>query len=514
MESRSVAPTLGRRFVLMVLVGAVLPLGLIGLWSTRSAARSGRILLESQLESNLNQANADLDQRWKQLRSQLLTIAENEPVRRVLVDSGGYSVKPPTFAERAFEQMTVFSRVEVLDRAGHRRFVIGDNDQQNPAALDHQNRVDARGVVVKLPITDLLSGDTIGSVVATVRGAAVLPSASLPAATSGPLVAVFGRDGGSVVPGGADERLFGDETIQWGGHEWLTVRRSLAEPRVDLAVAGALDPYVNPFQRSSTRGALALLVGALLIVFVMTLLTRRLTRQLEREFAQREALAAVGEFASELSHEVRNPLTAIRLDLQRVEEEAEHPAVVRTVVPRVLRQIERLDRAVTGALRVSRGGSIEPHRVDVKEVLEQARRTAEPEFTQRGAKVSVHSPEATLPVDGDAGALEQLFLNLMINAAQALKTNGEARVEAARHNGSIEVTIVDTGVGMTPAQLEDVKKPFRSSRRDGTGLGLKIARRIVASHHGDIEMTSAPGMGTTVRVRIPAGGGTSRESSF
>jgi signal transduction histidine kinase len=278
------------------------------------------------------------------------------------------------------------------------------------------------------------------------------------------------------------------------------------EPPIELALAGALDPYVSPFERTATRGALALLISATVIGVVITLLTRRMTREVEHELAQRESLAAVGEFASELAHEVRNPLTAMRLDLQRVEEVAADTEAVRAIVPRVLRQIDRLDRAVTGALRVARGGSMESHRVDLREVLEAARRTAEPEFKQRNAQVRIESGDgAVLSVDGDAGALEQLFLNLLINAAHALSPSGEARVEASRRNGSVEVTIVDTGAGMTPAQLEDIERPFRSSRRSGTGLGLKIARRIVASHHGEIEMTSRAGVGTTVRITLPAG---------
>ena len=97
----------------------------------------------------------------------------------------------------------------------------------------------------------------------------------------------------------------------------------------------------------------------------------------------------------------------------------------------MLRQIDRLDRAVTGALRVARGGSMEAHRVDLREVLESARRAAEPEFRQRGASVWVKSGEDPLQVDGDAGALEQLFLNLMINAAQSLPSSGEAPTKSA-----------------------------------------------------------------------------------
>ena len=106
-------------------------------------------------------------------------------------------------------------------------------------------------------------------------------------------------------------------------------------------------------------------------------------------------------------------------------------------------------------------------------------------------------------MDGDAAALEQLFLKLLINAAQALSAGGVARLDAERRNGTIEVTIADTGAGMSARQLAETHQPFRSSKRDGTGLGLKIARRIVSNHRGELHVTSALGHGTTVRVTLP-----------
>jgi signal transduction histidine kinase len=506
MESLRATPALGRRFVLLVLLGAVLPLGAIGLWMTRSAARSGRSLLRSQLEAQLAQTAREVEQKWQQHRSDLLTLGENEPVRVALLDSVSAPQRVPPFVQRTFAQMAEFNRVEIRDRGGRTRFILGATEEGLMGnGREPQRRGDVRGISVRIPLTDLAAGDTIGTIEALLRVAVLLPAATQLATPSGPLTAVFAGGRGSVPPG-SDERLFSDEHVEWGGHHWLTVRRNVTDPPMELAIAGALDPYVGLFESAATRSAVALLLAASVIVVVVVMLTRRMTREVERELAQRDALAAVGEFASELAHEVRNPLTAIRLDLQRVEEAAVDSEAVRGIMPRVLHQIDRLDRAVTGALQVARGGSIKPLPVDLREVLELARRAAEPEFTQRGARV-VLAPASgeALHVHGDAGALEQLFLNLLINAAQSLAPNGEARVGAVRSNGAVEITITDTGSGMTPVEMENVGKPFRSSRRDGTGLGLKIARRIVASHNGEMEMRSTRGTGTTVLVRLPRG---------
>jgi signal transduction histidine kinase len=170
----------------------------------------------------------------------------------------------------------------------------------------------------------------------------------------------------------------------------------------------------------------------------------------------------------------------------------------------VLRQIDRLDRAVTGALRVSRGGSVEPKKVDLRDVLEAARRGAEPELIQRGARASLELGSGDhLAINGDAGALEQLFLNLMLNAAQALAPGGTVRVSAVRRDAGVEVTVEDDGKGMTSAELSRIERPYRSSRADGTGLGIKIARRVVASHRGEMTVRSTPGVGTMVSVRLP-----------
>jgi two-component system, NtrC family, sensor kinase len=115
----------------------------------------------------------------------------------------------------------------------------------------------------------------------------------------------------------------------------------------------------------------------------------------------------------------------------------------------------------------------------------------------------VDASSTPVEVEGDAAALEQLFLNLLINAAQSLSPGGNARVSTLWRNGSIEVNVADDGVGMSARQLAEVQMPFRSSKPDGTGLGLKIARRIVTSHGGELRVASTVGKGTAITVTLP-----------
>jgi signal transduction histidine kinase len=105
---------------------------------------------------------------------------------------------------------------------------------------------------------------------------------------------------------------------------------------------------------------------------------------------------------------------------------------------------------------------------------------------------------------GDAMALEQLFLNLLLNAAQALPTGGRAALALDVEAADLCVVVSDTGVGISPENLERVADPFFSTKSDGTGLGLPIARQIATAHGGSLRIASTPGAGTRVEVRLPA----------
>jgi len=220
--------------------------------------------------------------------------------------------------------------------------------------------------------------------------------------------------------------------------------------------------------------------------------------------ARRESLAAVGEFAASLSHEVRNPLTAMRIDLQRVEEKLEPSSPLRVPLSRALRAVDRLQHTVSGALRVARSGRVERTRVDLLVPLDAALHASEPELRAAGARVEVDAADAPLLVLGDAPALEQLFLNLLLNAAQAFDGgDGVVRVHADADAAHVRVAIEDAGRGMAPAQLAAAFEPFVTTRAEGTGLGLAIARRIAAAHGGELSLASELARGTTATVTIP-----------
>lgn len=347
-----------------------------------------------------------------------------------------------------------------------------------------------------------------------------------------------------------DPRLLDEPTFFWGGvdEEWLTARRRMTDPPLVLVAAAPLSPFAGPFDEAARRGTWLLATVALSGLLAAWLLTGRLTHSLQRlvaaaeavahgdleahvadpgadevgrvasafntmtsslsntlaELADRERLAAVGEFAASLAHEVRNPLTAIRIDLQRVEERLPADSPLREPQARALREIGRLDLTVSETLDVAKTGQWRGTPIDLASPLRAAGEAAAPAFIERKAVLDLGALDGrNASVRGDAAALEQLFLNLMLNAAGALGPGGRAWVELDEEPGHAVVAIRDTGTGIEPEMLERVFQPLYTTRPDGTGLGLTIARRIVEQHRGEIAIESEVGRGTTVRVRLP-----------
>jgi signal transduction histidine kinase len=229
-------------------------------------------------------------------------------------------------------------------------------------------------------------------------------------------------------------------------------------------------------------------------------------RRTLKDLSERQAVAAVGEFASALAHEVRNPLSAMRLNLQHLDEQLTNQPELRPGVSQALRDIDRLEKTVAGALRVARTGNMAMSAIELRPVMEAALSSAAPEFALRRAVLERNWPVAdNVIVRGNAAALEQVFLNLLLNAAQAMEPGGRAGVDVKRVDARVVVTVWDTGSGMNDDERARVFEPFYSTKQEGSGLGLTVAKRIVTAHRGAIDVESAPGAGARVRIALPAG---------
>jgi signal transduction histidine kinase len=539
--------SLRSRLLLVVFGGAILPLALLGLWLTRSAERSGERLLADRLDAALQQLAEQVGPRWVHVRAPLLDLAEAAEVRRRLAGdangtaAGGAGANGPAQLPAALQARLLRSSHEVLlhDGTSGRSWslVTAPTGTPEPALR------------VRVPVHAPGLGAQLGFIEAAVPAAELIPAFGGTAAGVGAVLAAFDpATGASLLPLPFDPLLLEQGRFTWQGEEWLTRYRVLGEPRLALAVAAPLSPYTAPFETAARQGALALLAVAITSFLLIALLTRRFTRSLaelaaaaERvrhgeleqqveltqddevgavavafntmtvslrrtldELAQRRGLAAVGEFAASLAHEVRNPLTAMRIDLQSLEEQVADPGA-RDGLARVLRQVQRLDATVTGALGVARSGRASHESVDLIEPIAAACHSARPEFAARGASLSEPPPRAApAAVRGDTAGIEQLFLNLLLNAAQALGEGGTARVVVEHEGDDVVVIIEDDGCGIEPERLATMFEPLATSRDGGSGLGLGIARHIARAHGGDVSIESEPGRGTRARVRLPA----------
>jgi signal transduction histidine kinase len=535
----------------IVLLGAILPLALIGLWLTRSGVRSGEALLDEQLATSLVNVEHAITTRWVYRRSDLLLLADNENARRALASGVVTSGDSGYFARVGSSVAHGIAAFVYRDRAGRELYTSAPRSLSLLEAQASRVVRDTSGTAPRLTLHQSLpvrAGDGIvGSVDAEVYLDAVVPTDSARLLVPGSALAVRDRARAAVlIPlvGAAD---FPDgHGIAVNGAPWMVRIDSLADPALDLAVGAPIAPYVTPFKRAGRIGLVALSAVALLALLLSGFLTARLARSTEalveaakavadgdltrqaeptgpREFhrlagsfntmteslrglvselSQRRALAAVGEFAASLAHEVRNALTSVQIDLERVDERTED-AKNRGLVARALVHVRRLDAAVTGSLRVARSGNVTAQSVNLNDILREAIRVAEPSYTSSSVRLTTDQCDPESTVRGDPDALHQLFLNLLLNAQQALPPGGETTVSARPAGDRVVVSIADSGSGMTSEQVAHAFDPYYTTRPKGTGLGLPIARRIAVAHGGDLTLCSTPGTGTTVEVSLP-----------
>jgi len=173
------------------------------------------------------------------------------------------------------------------------------------------------------------------------------------------------------------------------------------------------------------------------------------------------------------------------------------------LVDHAIAEIDRLNASVDGFLRVARSGRASPARIDMRVPLEAAVHAAHPRFAEKNALLEYSDSNAPIWISADGGALEQLLLNLLLNAADSLQPEGRAGVRAEVRDERVEIVVWDEGRGIAPEQLERIFEPFFSTKDEGTGLGLAVAQRVARAHGSELRVESGPGVGTTFRFSLP-----------
>ncbi len=236
----------------------------------------------------------------------------------------------------------------------------------------------------------------------------------------------------------------------------------------------------------------------------------------QQRLARAERLASIGELAASLAHEIKNPLAGIAGAIQVMADELPATDPRKEIMREVLSQVHRLDRTVRDLLAFARPGKPDLGPCDIHQVLDRVLLLlAESPQAKEVRVVRTYQP-GILRLHADGKQLGQVFLNLLLNAVQAMPGSGQITLQTALRevdgpNGSpslprrqvVEVVVSDTGPGIPPHVLKEIFTPFMTTKRRGTGLGLSVSRRIVEDHGGWIEAESPPEQGATFRVFLP-----------
>jgi len=226
-------------------------------------------------------------------------------------------------------------------------------------------------------------------------------------------------------------------------------------------------------------------------------------RIVAEKLTRAEHLAEVGQMAASLAHEIKNPLAGISGAIQIIGDAMPGGDPHRPIIGEILGQIKRLDAAVKDLLVYARPTAPRNKEYDLNSVIRRVLMILHEEPAVQRVRIKYNRRAEIPPGLGDESQLEQLLMNLIINAAEASAAKGLVLVSTTFDNEDLVFSVTDSGCGMTPAVQARAFEPFFTDKAKGTGLGLSICRRIIDAHNGKISLDSIAGEGTTVVVSLP-----------
>lgn len=223
----------------------------------------------------------------------------------------------------------------------------------------------------------------------------------------------------------------------------------------------------------------------------------------QREIERAQQLATVGELASGVAHEIKNPLVGISSGLDLVKRRLGEDGELAPIIEEITRQVSRIGTAVHDLLAFARPATPSLAAADANHIVRRAVRLVQPAAERAGVLVDLRIDPSVPELRADEELLCQALVNLLMNAVQATARGGHITVGVREDRGRVEFRISDTGHGIPSEELEHIFKPFFTTRHTGTGLGLSITREIVERHGGRIEVVSQVGKGSTFTVLLP-----------
>jgi signal transduction histidine kinase len=221
------------------------------------------------------------------------------------------------------------------------------------------------------------------------------------------------------------------------------------------------------------------------------------------QFSRAEHLATLGEMAAGLAHEIRNPLAGIAGVMEIVGRDLPSNSPAIEVLGEVRHEVLHINRIVSELLEIARPKPPVYQLGNLVAVAEHATLFARDQAAARKVTMEVAKDEPLPELEFDSGQIHQVLLNLLLNAVQACNEGGSVRVEFASDEKKVTASVSDTGKGIAPAVLPNIFRPFFTTKGDGTGLGLSLARRIVEDHGGRLEATSELGKGSCFTLNLP-----------
>jgi len=283
-----------------------------------------------------------------------------------------------------------------------------------------------------------------------------------------------------------------------------TVKSGTAVSQIEAVIDDPLGSRVSVVVSTAPlRNRDGTVLGA---VAVLNDLTR--IKQLEAEQHRIERLASIGALASGVAHEIKNPLVAIKTFAELLPERFFDEDFRTNFSQVMIREISRIDELVA-RLRGLATRPIQPlSTIDAREPLQAAIALLKPQAEQKAIALTTHFPDDLPLISGDPSQLEQLFLNVLLNALDATPSEGAITVTAARHRSPntdyVAIEIRDTGTGVAPSLLGRIFDPFVTTKKQGSGLGLSICRGIADAHRATIRMFNNEGsIGATVAIDFP-----------
>jgi signal transduction histidine kinase len=301
------------------------------------------------------------------------------------------------------------------------------------------------------------------------------------------------------------QRIKSDQTLKHVSVIMVTALHSTGNKTKGLDL-GADDYITKPFQPEELLAR----VKATLRIRQMEREARQRAIELEQSQAQLiqvEKLAAMGRLAASIAHELNNPLQAIQNCLHLVLRRSLSEPKRQQYLAMAQEEVERLIGIVQGMLEFYRPSKGQPAPVQVNTIVENVLALAAKQLQHGHVTVHLHLTPDLPPLEAVSDQLKQVFLNVVINAVEAMPDGGDLYINTGLTPDGRGVTIsfADTGVGLSPEEQANIFEPFYTTKTKGTGLGLSVSYGIVERHGGNIEVQSEPGQGSLFTVKLPVG---------